>query len=419
METLNLKYAINQLVRWLWAIALALLVGIAAAAGMFFVKHKDKTPSMESIHTEKGYFILEMTEDARQNLQSGNILEYSVSMVNYYADFLNSEYSQVKLYHETLKEFPELNENIYTLEAFRNQLSIKAETMLIVVTVKPWEVDKAVERKEVKSFVQLTLQEWQALAEQVQKKVYELAKSTIIGTQELGLADFRVSEYKSSSETVDQEVKLERLPVKKCLVVGLVCGSGVAFIVLIAALMNTRIKDDKDLMANTDLELLAILPRATWNKRARLERIEQQMSSPQYEASYALLAAKVAAKAEQDNTRLFVLMGTGEKAEEPVKAVALGLQQALLQRSVQAQLSSPQEALRAKEHDGLIICAAGSAVENPDGVTLAGKGTIILVVRQYKTKYGKLGDLAATLRQVKATVFGAVITDYHKRKWEL
>ena len=131
------------------------------------------------------------------------------------------------------------------------------------------------------------------------------------------------------------------------------------------------------------------------------------------------MSAKIAVHSEKTKSRLYVFMGTDTAAEELVCATAQGLVEKLKQDGYQTSICSEQDALFENNNEGIIICAAKSALESSEGIRLATKGHIILVVRQYRTKYKKLSELAAVMRQMDASVLGAVLTDFHKEKWAL
>lgn len=415
METIDFRHAVNQLIRHFWVIVLAAFLGVVLSAIFVFVFEKREPETTQVSETKKAYFMLAMTEDARQNFSSGNILDYTVSITGYYAGFLNSEYSRRSFHQTILETFPELDEENYPLSTFNSHLAIRSENMSIVVEVKPWNFEDT----EDEVFAELDPLVQKEFATRLQNEIYRLVISAIRNTDGLGLADFYISDYEMDTHVSETVIEGDSFPVKKCLVVGIFLGGAAAGIILILALLDTSVKDERDLQEKTDLSVLAILHRNGWTKKNNVAQIEQAMAKPAYQNAYELLSAKIAVHSEKTKSRLYVFMGTDTAAEELVCATAQGLVEKLKQDGYQMSICSEQDALFENNNEGIIICAAKSALESSEGIRLATKGHIILVVRQYRTKYKKLSELAAVMRQMDASVLGAVLTDFHKEKWAL
>lgn len=415
METIDFRHVINQLIRRFWIIVLAALLGTVFSAAFFYFTEQREPASTKITETPKAYFVLAMKEDARENFLSGNILDYTVSVTSYYVGFLNSEYNRHVMYQTILEEFPELDDEIYTYKKFNSQLSIRADNVSVIAEVKAWDLEK----EDDGIFEEMDKQTKKEFSARLQDSIYDLAVSTIRNAKGLGLADFYISDYEMDIDTIKKEIEAESFPVKKCLVVGVLFGGAAAGLIVLLALLNTSVKDERDLQGKTDLSILAILHRNGWKKKSNAAQMEQAMARPEYQNAYALLSAKIAVHSQKAASRLYVLMGTETAAEEPVGAVAQGLAKDLRQNGHKVTVCSEQEALSENCDEGIVICASKSALESPEGIRLAGKGNIVLVLRQYRTKYKKLSELAAALRQVEASVTGAVLTDYFKEKWTL
>ncbi len=415
MEMIDFRHAVNQIIRRFWVIVLAAFLGIVLSALFFFVFEKREPETTQVSETKKAYFMLAMTKDARQNFSSGNILDYTVSITGYYAGFLNSEYSR-RSFHQTIMEtFPELNEENYPLSTFNSHLAIRSENMSIVVEVKPWNL----ENTEEELLAEMDPQAQKELAARLQNEIYRLVISAIRNTDGLGLADFYISDYEMDTFVSETVIEGDSFPIKKCLIAGIFFGGAAAGLILVLALLDTSVKDDRDLQEKTDLSILAILHRKGWTKKNDMAQIGQAMENADYQNSYELLSTKIAVHSEKTVSQLYVFMGTDAIAEELVCAVAQGLTERLKKNGYQAVMCSEQEALSESHHEGIIVCAAKSALESSEGIRLATKGNIVLVVRQYRTKYKKLSELADVLRQMDASVLGAVLTDFHKEKWAL
>lgn len=417
MEIIDFRHAVNQFIRRFWMIVLAALLGTALSAVFFFVFEKREPTTTQTNETKKAFFVLAMTEDARQNFSSGNILDYTVSVTSYYTGFLNSEYNRRSFYQTILGDFPELNDEIYPLSSFNSQLAIRAENMSVVVEVKPWDPEQVEE--EDNEFSQLDLQTKKEVAARLQNEIYRLVISTIRNTDGLGLADFYISDYGMDTHISETVVEGDSFPIKKCLTLGILFGGAAAGFILLLALLDTSVKDERDLQEKTDLPILTILRRNGWTKKSDVAQIERAMTESAYQNAYELLSAKIALHSKKTASQLYIFMGTEAAAEELVRATAQGLTEELKRSGCKAVMCSEQEALAENNNEDIVVCAATSALESPEGIRLASKGNIVLVLRQYRTKYRKLSELAAVLRQIDASVMGAVLTDYFKEKWAL
>lgn len=415
METIDFRHAVNQFIRRFWMIALTALLGTALSAVFIFVFEKREPTTTQTSETKKAFFVLSMTEDARQNFSSGNILDYTVSVTSYYTGFLNSEYSRNSFYQTILEEIPELNEEIYPLSSFNSQLTIRAENMSVVVEIKPWDPEQV----EDEAFTQMGPEAKKEIAARLQNAIYRLAISTIRNTDGLGLANFYISDYGIDTHISETVVEGDSFPIKKCLSLGILFGGAVAGLVVLLALLDTSVKDERDLQEKTNLPILTTLRRNGWTKKSDMAQIEQAMAEPAYQNAYELLGAKIALHSEKAASQLYIFMGTEAAAEELVCATAQGLTEELKRSGCKAVMCSEQEVLSENNKEEIVVCAATSALESPEGIRLASKGNIVLVLRQYRTKYRKLSELAAVLRQIDASVMGAVLTDYFKEKWAL
>lgn len=415
METIDFRHVVNQLVRRFWIIVLAALLGTVLSAVFFYFTVQREPATTKITETPVAYFVLAMKEDAREDFLSGNILDYTISVTNYYVGFLNSEYNRHIMHQTILEEFPELDDEIYTYKKFNSQLSIRAESVSIIAEVKVWDLEK----EDDDIFAKMDDQTKKEFAARLQDSIYSLAVSTIRNAKGLGLADFYISDYEMDTDTSKKEIEGDSFPVKKCLVIGILFGGAAAGLIVLLALLNTSVKDERDLREKTDLSVLAILHRNGWKKKSDVTQIEQAMARPEYQNAYAFLSAKIAVHSQKAASRLYILMGTEAAAGEPVDAVVQGLAKDLRESGHKVTVCSAQEALSENCDEGIVICASKSALESPEGIRLAGKGNLVLVLRQYRTKYKKLSELAAALRQVEASVTGAVLTDYFKEKWAL
>ena len=91
MESIDFRHAVNQIIRRFWIIIFAALLGtVLSAVFLYFVEQREPDSTKIS-ETKKAYFVLAMREDARENFLSGNILDYTTSVTDYYVGFLNSE----------------------------------------------------------------------------------------------------------------------------------------------------------------------------------------------------------------------------------------------------------------------------------------------------------------------------------------
>ena len=390
MEYISLRYVVRKMTKCIW---LAVVVALIFAAGyVISVKMNSKTNEPADVVLETSYLEDPVTrryliyrmyweENPLSFLPNSNmsLTGNSENVVNYIRGRLVSGASSYQWHQALCRQYPEIHENMREFG-----ISIIEKEMLIVGvdhnSILWIDINSPLSLKDKNSI--FTDEKLCAYRDRLRSLVAETIESGAL-TQDLPVrlervreAEDAASEHNYLQKTAEDEMKgsagKNAFSKKKAVLFALLGGLFVEGVVFLLAIMNNTVKDAENLKQNSDLDVLGVI-----SKKANPEE-------------WKTIAAKLLVIAGSEDT-VYVIADSGSNAETK----AAQLQQACIKLG--------------KESPRLIGTVNWN--DKANAMLMIANAKALIFVKQYKTDYKTLREMAECFRQIHAQVIGAVVEE--------
>ena len=400
----SMRYLIKKALTWCW---LAALIGCLFAGGYYMMEKRNLSSEPVAFETADAaedsreilyamYEVDYVSYDAAEGNPALGLSDYADSVNVFIIGKLQSDSSYWSYYDTVLTKFPTLEQRIFTSDRMRDMINVWQYGYDIVISVKSPEISDSEEShyaaafglvSDEDQFHHLTKQEKAVIREkvlcQLRDLVYQAVNDHVVNANFLDeslavmhRADARYEQMMGGQSLLIAKERGNQLSAprsiskKKVLLVFMLGGAMAEGIVLLWTILNGQIKDERELLANTNLTLLQkAAPADDWLEAAlRLRMIDPE-------------------------TKAFSLLGIGLQEDELQKA-SQAMNAAL--EKVYAQDAQPVIAVNASRSD---LSWTLALEDRP----------IVLLVQQLKTTFDDLRSASEYTQLLPNQVCGVVM----------